>query len=172
MCSRESRRSSTKHGMSHRSNSSKNKKLKKLRVVDGKNQDEIIIVSSSDYDMLVASGAYEPVGDSSEEVQMKEVYGKHKSPYKRNPGNEVITGPRVRTIVLDKDDEKDAVKEETLKKNPIDLFDNSLLAEDMDLNQYIHKQPIQSEQDESEGKEEGWSFSSHVSLNQTYQISP
>ena len=123
----------------------------------GKNQDEIIIVSSSDYDTLVASGAYEPVGDSSEEIQMKEVYGKQKSRYKRNLGNEVITGPRVRTIVLDKDDENESMKEEMLEKNPVEVFDDSLLVDDSDLNRYIHKQP--EERPESEGREEGWSFS-------------
>ena len=42
--------------------------------------------------------------------------------------------------------------------------------DDSDLNRYIHKQP--EEQSESEGREEGWSFSSFVSFDQTYDISP
>ena len=89
--------------------------------------------------------------------------------YKRQ-GNEVITGPRVRTIVLDTNDERDSMKEEMLEKNPVELFDDSLLMDDSDLNRYIHKQP--EEQSESEGREEGWSFSSFVSFDQTYDISP
>lgn len=125
-------------------------------MVGGKNQDEIIMVSSSDYDMLVATGAYEPVSDSSEEIQMKEVYGKQKSPYKRSTGNGTIVGPRTRIIVSDKEEENDSMREGVLN-SPTELLDDSLFVDDSDINQYLQKQP--NEQSESEGSEEGWSFS-------------
>ena len=40
------------------------KNLKKIRVVGGQNDREVIMVSASDYEDLIALGAYEPVEDA------------------------------------------------------------------------------------------------------------
>lgn len=70
------------------------KKLKKIRVVDGKNKDEVIMVSIADYETLIRSGLYEPV---KEEVGRKKVYGKKESPYKHRENT--TSGPRQRTVL-------------------------------------------------------------------------
>ena len=67
-----------------------------------------------------------------------------------------IVGPRTRIIVSDKEEENDSMREGVLN-SPTELLDDSLFVDDSDINQYLQKQP--NEQSESEGSEEGWSFS-------------
>ena len=70
-------------------------------MVGGRNDSEIIMVSSSDYDTLVATGAYEPVEETrpaAPAIPMKEVYGKQKSLYKKKSSHESM-GSRSRVAV-------------------------------------------------------------------------
>ena len=67
----------------------------------GNDNQEVIMVSASDYENLIALGSYEPVEETYEKpVVMKEVYGKQKSPYKHVSSDRQTHGPRHR-VVLD-----------------------------------------------------------------------
>ena len=126
-CSRDARKRASKPSSTHTPKATRSKRLKKLRILSGKHSDEIIMVSSSDYEMLLATGAYEPVKDLSDsksndndnnnmnnmnnndnnndlesERLMKEVYGKQKSPYRKAAmtTRSNTSGPRSRTVVI------------------------------------------------------------------------
>lgn len=135
----------------HASKQTRAKKLKRLRVVGGRNDNEIIMVSSSDYDTLVATGAYEPVEEEvhlqAPVIQMKEVYGKQKSLYKKKPSHETPVS-RTRTCV------KDVELEESEKKPDEDSIFEEVLPEENDIHQYLKKE----EPAPMDGDEEGWSI--------------
>ena len=73
--------------------------MKKLRVKEGRNKDDVIMVSASDYESLIGSGVYEPADACEEEKVMKSVYGKKESPYKRSETGAKVTGPRQRVVL-------------------------------------------------------------------------
>ena len=148
-CSRGQRRHVTKPTTTRSSKQSRAKKLKRLRVVGGKNDNEIIMVSSSDYDTLVETGAYEPVEEEtrpqSPAIPMKEVYGKQKSLYKK-PSHE-SPGSRTRAFV------KDTELKESEKPDEVVLFED-MLPEENEIHQYLKKdEPVPMD-----GDEEGWSI--------------
>lgn len=117
----------------------------------GRNDSEIIMVSSSDYDTLVATGAYEPVEEETRAqtpvITMKEVYGKQKSLYKKKPSHESL-GSRTRTCV------KDTEPKEIIEKPDEDSIFEEVLPEENDIHQYLKKE----EPSPMDGNEEGWSI--------------
>lgn len=66
---------------------------------EGRNKDDVIMVSASDYESLIGSGVYEPADACEEEKVMKSVYGKKESPYKRGETGAKVTGPRQRVVL-------------------------------------------------------------------------
>ena len=132
-----------------------------MRVVDGKNKDEVIMVSLADYEMLIHSGTYEAIEDDNDmndkkkkqhkkedENNMKKVFGKKESPYKRHMNDTVVNGPRQRVIVKDYDEKNNDWLDED------SVFDD--IANTGDVETYLH--PTTTNVSEDDGKEDGWSF--------------
>lgn len=115
---------------------SESKKLRKIRIVGGNDNQEVIMVSASDYENLIALGSYEPVEETYEKpVVMKEVYGKQKSPYKHVSSDRQTHGPRHR-VVLDhqtKSSENESNEEELwgreFEKNSPEIDESELESE-------------------------------------------
>lgn len=77
------------------------KQLRKIKAKNGTNKDDVIMVSASDYESLIASGVYESAESNPDgEKVMKSVYGKRANPYKHSDSTTPVTGPRQR-VVLD-----------------------------------------------------------------------
>ena len=139
-------------------------------MVGGRNDSEIIMVSSSDYDTLVATGAYEPVEETrpaAPAIPMKEVYGKQKSLYKKKSSHESM-GARSRVAVkvvepLEEMKEMEEMKpmepiepmesEEVEKPDEESVFEE-VLPEEKEIHQYLKKE----EPAPMDGDEEGWSI--------------
>ena len=79
---------------------------------EGRNKDDVIMVSASDYESLIGSGVYEPADACEEEKVMKSVYGKKESPYKRSETGAKVTGPRQRVVLGLLPEEGDVLSEE------------------------------------------------------------
>ena len=131
------------------------KNLKKIRVVGGQNDREVIMVSASDYEDLIALGSYEPVEDAEKALApMKEVYGKRKSPYKRNSTDKTVHGPRMR-VILD-----DSKKEPTLSVKSTEWLDEDDLMNSLndlsDIDEYVPRKKM-GRKKKIEG-EQGWSI--------------
>lgn len=144
-------------------------------MVGGRNDSEIIMVSSSDYDTLVATGAYEPVEETrpaAPAIPMKEVYGKQKSLYKKKSSHESM-GSRSRVAVkvvepLEPVEEMKEMKEmeEMKPMEPIEPMESEVekpdeesvfeevLPEEKEIHQYLKKE----EPAPMDGDEEGWSI--------------
>ena len=101
----------------------------------GNDNQEVIMVSASDYENLIALGSYEPVEETYEKpVVMKEVYGKQKSPYKHVSSDRQTHGPR--HLVLDhqtKSSENESNEEELwgreFEKNSPEIDESELESE-------------------------------------------
>lgn len=131
------------------------KNLKKIRVVGGQNDREVIMVSASDYEDLIALGSYEPVEDAEKAlVPMKEVYGKRKSPYKRDSTDKTVHGPRMRVII------GDSKEEPTLSVKSTEWLDEDGLMNSLndlsDIDEYVPRKKT-SRKKKVEG-EQGWSI--------------
>lgn len=101
------------------------KKLKKIRVVNGRNKDDVIIVSAGDYETLIESGAYEPV-EEKQKIVMKKVYGKKESPYKRHTTEGTVVGPRQRTVINESPSKKSKQKTDSKEEWFEDMFYDDL----------------------------------------------
>ena len=163
---------------------SESKKLRKIRIVGGSDNQEVIMVSASDYENLIALGSYEPVEETVEKpVVMKEVYGKQKSPYKHVSSDRQTHGPRHRVVLNHQTHNSesesnglDSWEREHKKSNPaidgleteaeteVDGGEDELLnsLNDLsDIDQYIPKEKQlgnESERPQLEAEEEGWSI--------------
>ena len=136
-------------------------------MVGGRNDSEIIMVSSSDYDTLVATGVYEPVEETrpaAPAIPMKEVYGKQKSLYKKKSSHESM-GSRSRVAVKvveplepveemkEMEEMKPMESEEVEKPDEESVFEE-VLPEEKEIHQYLKKE----EPAPMDGDEEGWSI--------------
>ena len=141
-------------------------------MVGGRNDSEIIMVSSSDYDTLVATGAYEPVEETrpaAPAIPMKEVYGKQKSLYKKKSSHESMgSRSRVAVKVVEPLEPVEEMKEmeEMNPMEPIEPMESEVekpdeesvfeevLPEEKEIHQYLKKE----EPAPMDGDEEGWSI--------------
>lgn len=93
--------------MEKQASSFNKKQLRKIKAKNGANKDDVIMVSATDYESLIASGVYESAESSADgEKVMKSVYGKRANPYKHTDSATPVTGPRQR-VVLDSLDSLD-----------------------------------------------------------------
>lgn len=122
--------------MEKQTSSFNKKQLRKIKAKNGANKDDVIMVSATDYESLIASGVYESAESNADgEKVMKSVYGKRANPYKHADSATPVTGPRQR-VVLDS----------------FDSFDSSETSEATD-------EPCTTTQtSEPVSTEEGWSF--------------